>query len=251
VTLLLALSTGDNDWKLISWQEAVMMTGGGASLIAFGWIELHAERPLLPLRVLKHRGLGGALLTVALVFWITTTMLVFMPEYAQVGLMTDAQGAGLILIPLMFTWSLTANIAVRIGQRVGFRNVAGWGVLPILIGLAYIFFIHFGYEGWTVAPGLAFIGLGAGLINPNMLVLAQTSVSDRDQSLAGGLSNVAMSLTAAVCAASMTALQQNRLDSSAGLSSVTNAAWLLTPFTRHLHQCLVGAYPPMDGPIHS
>ena len=127
-----------------------MLVGGAGMLIAFVWIELHSPRPLLPLRVLTHRGLGGALLAVALVFWITTTMIVFMPEFAQVGLMTDAQGAGLILIPLMLTWSLTANISVRVGQRVGFRNVAWWGVVPIILGLAYIYFMHFGFQGWTL-----------------------------------------------------------------------------------------------------
>lgn len=240
VTLLLALTTANADWDWISWQEFVMLGGGLAMLIAFGWIELHSPRPLLPLRVLTHRGLGGALLAVALVFWITTSLIVFMPEFAQVGLMTDAQGAGLILIPLMFTWSVTANISVRIGQTKGFRNVAWWGVPPILAGLIYIYFMHFGYEGWTVAPGLAAIGLGAGLINPNMLVLAQSSVSDRDQALAGGLSNVAMSLTAAIAAASMTALQVNRLEASSHLSSVTHSAWLLTPSLRRMWAGIFG-----------
>jgi MFS family permease len=233
VTLLLALTTGNNDWDWVSWQEAVMLTGGVLMLASFVWIELHSARPLLPLRVFTHRGLGGALVAVALVFWITTTMIVFMPEFAQVGLMTDAQGAGLVLIPLMLTWSITAQISVRLGQRLGFRNVAWWGVIPITAGLVYLFFMHFGYDGWTVAPGLALIGLGAGLINPNMQVLAQMSVSDRDQALAGGLTNVAMSLTAAVCAASMTALQEARLEGSAHSSSVDDAQWLLTPFTRH------------------
>ena len=42
-----------------------------------------------------------------------------------------------------------------------------------------------------------------------------------------------MSLTAAVCAASMTALQENRLEALSHLSSVTHASWELTPFTRH------------------
>jgi EmrB/QacA subfamily drug resistance transporter len=228
VTLLLALTTGGNDWDWNSWQEYLMGVGGAGLLAAFVWIELHSSKPLLPLRVLKHRGLGGALVTVALVFWITTTMIVFMPEFSQVGLMTDAQGAGLVLIPLMLTWSITGNISVRIGQRVGFRNVALWGVLPLIAGLVYLYFMRFGFQGWTVAPGLALVGVGAGLINPNMLILAQNSVSDRDQALAGGLCNVAMSLTAAVCASTMTALELNRVEGAAHLSSITNVSAMLT-----------------------
>jgi EmrB/QacA subfamily drug resistance transporter len=232
VTLLIGLTTGNQDWDWFSWEEIVMLVGGVSMLIAFGYIELHTEKPLLPLRILKHRGLGGALLTIALVAWVANSMIVFMPEYVQAGLSADTQGAGLVLIPLLFTWAATANIAVRIGQKRGFRNVAWFGVPPIIAGLVYLYFMHFGYESWTVTPGLALIGLGAGLINPNMLVLAQSSLSDRDQSMAGGLGNVAQSLSAAVAAASLTALQINRLDSYAGLSSVANASWLITPFGR-------------------
>ncbi|GEM_PF-113373 len=234
VTLLIALTTGGNDWDWASWEEVVMLVAGATMLVLFGYVELHttSRRPLLPLRILKHRGLGGALLTVSLLAWVTTSLILFMPEYAQAGLMADAQGAGLILIPLMLTWATTANIAVRFGQRRGFRNVALVGVPPIILGLIYIYFMHYGFDAWTVAPGLALVGLGAGMINPNMLVLAQSSLSDRDQGLAGGLGNVAMSLSAAIAAASLSAFQTWRLEGYAQLSSVTNASQLLSPFGR-------------------
>lgn len=240
VTLLIGLTTGGNDWDWGSWEEIVLLVSGACMLLAFGYIELHTERPLLPLRILKHRGLGGALLTVAVLGWVTYSLIIFMPEYAQAGLMTDAQGAGLILIPLMFTWAFTANIAVRFGQRKGFRNVALLGVPFIVLGLVYIYFIHFGYDGWTVAPGLAAIGLGAGMINPNMLVLAQSSMSDRDQGMAGGLGNVALSLSAAIAAAGLSAFQVDRLDSYAHLTSVTNASQLLSPSGRYWYATIFG-----------
>ena len=232
VTLLIALTTGNQDWDWTSWEEVVMVLGGASMLVAFFFIEQHSPRPLLPLKILKHRGLGGALVTIMMVAWIANSMIIFMPEYAQAGLMADAEGAGLVLIPFMFTWAASANISVRIGQRKGFRNVALFGVPPIIIGLIYLWFIHYGYDAWTVAPGLACIGLGAGMINPNMLVLAQNSMSDRDQSLAGGLGNVSQSLSAAVAAAALTAFQINRLEFRSGLSSVTNASWLINPFGR-------------------
>jgi EmrB/QacA subfamily drug resistance transporter len=232
VTLLIALTTGNADWDWTSWEEIVMLAGGASMLIAFIYVELHVEKPLLPLRLLRHRGLGGAIVTIAMGAWIANSMIIFMPEYAQAGLMADTQGAGLILIPLMFMWAATANVAVRIGQRKGFRNVAWCGVPPIILGLGYLYFMHYGYDAWTVAPGLAAIGLGIGLINPNMLVMAQASLSDRDQSLAGGLGNVAQSMAAAIAAAGLTAFQINRLEGRAGLSSVDNASQLITPFGR-------------------
>jgi EmrB/QacA subfamily drug resistance transporter len=240
VVFLIALETGNSNWDWTSWQEAVLLAAAVIMLGAFVYLERRSPRPLLPLRILKHPGLGGALVSVALLLWITTSILVFIPEYAQVALLTDAQGAGLVLIPMMLTWGLTANIAVRVGQRKGFRNVALWGVFPIILGLIYVQFIQYGYDGWTITPGLALIGLGAGMINPNMLVMAQSSMSDRDQAMAGGLGNVSMSLSAAIAASVLTAVQIARLDGCAGLSSVTNAASLLSPGGRYWYQGLFG-----------
>jgi len=240
VTLLIALTTGNQDWDWTSWEEIVMLVGGLTMLAGFIYVELHVPRPLLPLRIFTHRGLGGALLTLVMIAWITNTMIIFMPEYSEVGLMADAQGAGLVLMALLFTWATTANISVRIGQRIGFRNVALMGVPFVILGLIYLYFIHYGYDAWTVTPGLALIGLGAGMINPNMLVMAQSSMSDRDQSMAGGLGNISMSFSAAVAAAGLTALQIGRLESYSHLSSDTDASLLVNPFGRVQYSGIFG-----------
>jgi EmrB/QacA subfamily drug resistance transporter len=232
VTLLIGLSTGGRDWSWSDWEEWILLVSSFLMLVGFFYNELHVKRPLLPLRVLRHRGLRGALLTIALLAWINFTLIVFIPQFVEVGMFATAFGAGLALIPLMFTWSVTANIAVRFGQRYGFRNVALCGVPFIMGGLIELYFMRYGFWTWTVGPGLALVGIGAGMINPNMLVMAQSSLSDQDQGLAGGLGNVAMALTGGITAAVLSVVQIADFQFRANVCCSVDASDLLTPYGR-------------------
>jgi EmrB/QacA subfamily drug resistance transporter len=238
VLLLAALTAGGKDFDWGSWQEITMLAVAFLLLASFFSIERRSLRPLLPLRILRHRGLGGALLTIALLGWITNSLILFVPQLAQGVLGATARGAGAALIPLMFTWSLTANMSVRLGQRFGFRRVALLGTPAIVLGLIWLQFVGLGDSVWSIVPPLLLVGLGAGMINPNMMVLAQSSLSDRDQALAGGLGNVAMSLSAATAAAALSALQLGLLAVHAG-TDVAAPAELLTQQGRGL---LASAY---------
>src|SRR5207253_5549068 len=80
-TLLVGISTGVNSSSL-SWQTVAVLIGGVALLAAFVVRERRAAFPLLPLRILRHRGLGGALLTIGLLIWITNSLLFFIPSLA-------------------------------------------------------------------------------------------------------------------------------------------------------------------------
>jgi MFS family permease len=187
---------------------------------------------LLPLRILKHRGLGGALLTIGLLIWIVNGLLFFIPSLAQGVLGATARSAGIILIPLMLTWSLTALVSLRVGQRFGFRAVALAGCVALAAALVTLSLVgpHDSQQALIVPMLLA--GLGAGMINPNMMLLAQNSLSDRDQGLAGGLANCTISLTAALVAPLLAALELSRLTAYFG-GRPPDPAPLLTAAGRH------------------
>ena len=76
------------------------------------------------------------------------------------------------------------------------------------------------------------LGIGAGLVNPNMMVLAQHSVSDRDQGLAGGLGNFGLNLGAALIAPILISIELNRLTAHFGATPPDESA-LLTAAGRH------------------
>ena len=129
VVFLLALSLGGHEVPWLSVPELLLVCVALAAGALFVWIERRAPLPLLPLRLLGHRGLGGALLAIFLLSVITNTMIVLIPSFAQGVLGLSARSAGVVLIPMMLSWALTANVAVRMGQRRGFRTVAVPGVV--------------------------------------------------------------------------------------------------------------------------
>lgn len=241
VVFLLALSLGGHE---LAWSSGPELLLVGIALVAFClfvWLERRARLPLLPLSLLGHRGLGGAMLAIFLLSLLTNTMIVLIPSFAQGVLGDSARSAGAVLIPMMLAWSLTANVAVRLGQRRGFRAVAVPGVIGLIAGLLYLSTVHFGSGPAALVLPMVLLGVGAGLVNPNMMVLAQHSVSDRDQGLAGGLGNFGLNLGAALIAPILISIELNRLTTHFG-ATPPDASALLTAAGRHdLAQSLGGA----------
>jgi hypothetical protein len=159
-------------------------------------------------------------------------MIVLIPGFAQGVLGGSARSAGAVLIPMMLAWSITANVAVRLGQRRGFRAVAVPGVVSLVAGLLLLNAIHLGSAQAALVVPMLFLGVGAGLVNPNMMVLAQHSVSDRDQGLAGGLGNFCLNLGAALIAPILISIELNRLTVHFGAVPPDTSA-LLTAAGRH------------------
>jgi EmrB/QacA subfamily drug resistance transporter len=196
--------------------QIALIVVGIALLGGFVLRERATPTPLLPLRVLSHRGLGGALGTVVLAIWIVFTLLVFIPSLAQGVLGANARDAGLVLIPLMLGWSLTAIVSLRLGQRYGFRTLALVGCLVIAAALVVLSAVGPDSPLAALILPMALAGIGNGMIMPNMQLLSQNSLSDRDQGLAGGLVNTTNTLASSLVAPLLGALEIGRFASNFG-----------------------------------
>ena len=240
VVALMALSLGGHQLAWGSSPELLLFLVALAALAAFVAIERRARLPLLPLRILSHRGLGGALFTILMLSLVTNTMLVLIPNFAQGVLDGTARSAGAVLIPMMLVWSLTANVSVRIGQRIGFRTIAIPGAIALAAGLGLLYTVRMGHGQADLIAPMVLLGLGAGMVNPNMMVLAQHSVSDRDQGLAGGLGNFALNLGAALAAPILISIELSRLAFHFGRAT-PDPSLLLTAPARHTLASHLGA----------
>jgi MFS family permease len=232
VAALVAISIGGGPVPWLSWQESLLWTCTVALAVAFALWERRMRIPLLPLRILRHRGLGGALLTIALLIWIVDSLIFFIPSLAQGALGGTAQSAGIILIPLMLTWSLTALVSVRAGQRDGFRTLALGGCVALSAAMIALTLVRADASQDALVLPMLLAGLGAGLINPNMMLLAQNSLSDRDQGLAGGLGGCTLVLVAALVGPLLAALEVGRLAVHMG-GRLPDTSQLLSAQGRH------------------
>lgn len=181
VSLLAVLTLGG---KRLAWTSPALLALA-ASAIAFGglfaWRQTRSPDPIIPPRFLHDSVIAPTLAASFVVYGAYLSMLVLAPVYFQVALGTSVSEAGLLMIPIMFASTVTANLTGRYSQRTGRYKQ------PPLIGLpvAIAALAAMGYFGASLSPAaasalLALVGLGVGPTFPGSTVAVQNAVTRRD-----------------------------------------------------------------------
>ncbi len=115
-------------WRFV----AALTAFGGAA--AFVVVEKRAPAPLLPLPLLRERGLGGALLANAVVSTVMMATLVVGPFHLVHAIGLDPGRAGLVMSIGPAVSAMVGVPAGRLVDRVGVRRVTIVGLLGIVAG---------------------------------------------------------------------------------------------------------------------
>ena len=185
-TGLLLLSWGG---AVYPWRSAPIVALGLATvvLLALLWpVERAAPEPALPPRLFRDRvfstGVAGITLTVTALFG----SLVFVPLFFQAVLGLSATEAGLRMAPLMGGLIVSSVIGGRAVSRTGRYKVFPVAGLA-LATLAYVALAWAAVRG-VRANGLdgllAVLGLGMGLVMPNVTTAVQNAVDRADLGVA-------------------------------------------------------------------
>jgi MFS family permease len=157
------------------------VTGGiGVLCLAAAWVvELRADDPILPLRLLAAR---TPLLCITAAFFAGTTLFggsVFITQYLQLGVGLLPATAGLLLTPMALGTVVSAFVAGRFISRTGrIRPVLLAGALALFVGNAVLFLMDFSPTVMAVA-GTVLIACGLGAVIQNLTLTAQTTVPFR------------------------------------------------------------------------
>ncbi|SEG90430.1 Major Facilitator Superfamily protein [Thermomonospora echinospora] len=164
-------------------------------LAAFLGVEAYSPNPLMPLRLLRNRGLAAALVVI-FVFGATMQNIVyFLTLYFQDVLGYSALQAGLAFLSLSVVIALANFIAERLMVRIGIRATLAIAlVLGAAGGVLLAAGMVAGGSYLTVLAGILVYGLGMGTIYPTQFAAAGTGVAAREQGIAGGMANTAMQL---------------------------------------------------------
>ncbi|MGI8429848.1 MAG: MFS transporter [Solirubrobacteraceae bacterium] len=194
LAILLALVEGpDHGWPAWTWASLAL---GILSAAATGLVERSVERrggvALLPPALLARRAVRiGLALTLA--FYASNTgLFVVLTFFLQDGLHSSPLVAGLTFAPL----GLAFTAASLLGRRPGARQDAGTmlaGACVMVIGLsAAIGIAAAGGGPAALAPGLAILGAGEGMVAPPLIgtILARVPAED-----AGAASGVLLTAT--------------------------------------------------------
>ncbi len=169
--------------------------------VAFLIWELTEEQPIVDLRVFRHRGFTGAVVTIAITYGAFFASIVIVPLWLQTNMGYTATWAGLVTAPAGAMAVILSPIVPRLMQRFDARALVTFGVGGL--GLVALWRTGFASNAGFLTVAVTFMAQGVAM--PFFFVpttqIALTAVSADETASAAGLSNFLRTISAAVCAA--------------------------------------------------
>ncbi len=197
------------------WGSPHTLGFGGVSILllaAFLVRQATAAKPLMPLRVFRSRNISGANVVQALMvagifgmFFLCTLYMERVLNYGplQIGAAFLPTSLGIGVLSLAFS--------ARLVLRFGARPVLLAGMVFMTAGLLLIARVPVeGHYLPDLLPGIALIGIGAGISFTPMMSLAMSDVTPSDAGLASGLVNTTQQVGGALGLAVLAALSAAR-----------------------------------------
>jgi MFS family permease len=183
-SLLIGLTFGANmGWTWAMGWFALALAGLGS----FFWIENHAPRPLVDIKMFRNPMLASALGAVVLSHIVYNPIALSAPLYLQNVLGASAMAAGLILAVLPLSTAIASPLGGRWADRAEPATVAVIGLVIIVGGIAAYSRLGSGSRIILVAAVLALLGAGVGLFTPANQKVAFAAVSQEDYGVLGAM----------------------------------------------------------------
>ncbi len=184
------------------WTDALTIASlllGTATLLGFVAHELRHRHPLLDVRILRNRAVAAGSMTMVMMFAVLFGVFLVGVQYLQAVLGFSALRAAAGLLPIAAVMMPLSNVAPRLAARIGTRAIliTGLGAFAAgLVLLATLPSVDGGY--WSVAPGLAVVGLGMGLaMTPSTTAITESLPAER-QGVASALNDTVREIGGAI-----------------------------------------------------
>jgi hypothetical protein len=169
-------------------------------LVAFAIRQLRAERPLLPVAVLRSRAVIGANVVLALLGGSMLGFQFLITLYLQniLGYTPAQAGSAILPIPLgIGALSLLGYLALS--RRVGTRALIVPGMLTVAMGMAWLVFTptHGQYAG-DLLPSMLLFAVGGGITIPAIMTTAMSETTADAAGASSGLLNTSQQIGSAI-----------------------------------------------------
>jgi len=171
--------------------------------------ELTDEHPIVDLRVFRHRGFTGAVITIAITYGVFFASILLVPLWLQTNMGYTASWAG-------YTTALGGVMAVvmspivpRLMQRIDARALVSFGVASL--ALIALWRSHFASNAsyWTIAVTFLIQGISMPFFFIPTTQISLSAVLPQETASAAGLQNFLRTLSAAFCGALTTTMWDN------------------------------------------
>jgi EmrB/QacA subfamily drug resistance transporter len=199
------------------WASVQVLGLGALALLAvagFIAVERRAEEPMLPLHVFKNRNFS---FTMVLTFFVGLALfgaLTFLPLYQQTVQGASPTVSGLLFTPLMIGSAATSIVAGQVVTRTGrYRMFPIFGGLLMAIGFFLLSRIDVSTTRLQISLFYIVLGFGMGFLMQMVSMIAQNSVSLKDQGVASSARMFFQQIGGSLGVAALGALFATRLNS--------------------------------------
>jgi EmrB/QacA subfamily drug resistance transporter len=196
-----------------SGRTVLTLIGSALLLIAFVVNEGRARNPLVPVAILRVKGLIAADLTQLIAFCGFFSMFFYATLYMQEVLHYSPLEAGLAYLPITAGFAIAGGATSQLVTRVGTRPVAVVGCLVAAAGIYYVSRVpvHGSYVR-DLLPGFVVMSLGAGAVFVSVTAAANAGVPSDKAGLAAGLLNSSQQIGSALGLAVLSAVAITHTD---------------------------------------
>lgn len=197
--LLIGLGTGSQKAMPI-WPVAV---GALALLGLFLWLEWRSPSPIVPLRLLKNRVIGPAILIATLAGTLMFGVTTYLPLWVQSVQGGSAYQAGVAVAAMSFGWPIASAIAGLVMVRVGYQRLVVFGSVALVVGSVMLATARPSGGFLWASIASAVIGVGMGSFAAPLLIVIQSTVDWTQRGAATALNQFSRTIGGAVGVALM------------------------------------------------
>ena len=173
--------------RLVGLCAAVALLAG----VSFVAVEARTKGALVPLEILRRRGLSAAMACAALMTFGMYGMLFLVPLFLQQQRGASVIAAGIELLPLSLVYVLVSQRIGALSTRWGPRVVMTAGMASLGAGLLLLSAVSAATSLYVIELELALLGIGLGLNTGPVNSVAVASVPPARSGTASGLLNTA------------------------------------------------------------
>jgi MFS family permease len=192
-------------------QTILALAGSAVLLAAFAINEVRSSNPLVPLVILRVKGLVAADLTQLIAFAGFFSLLFYATLYMQEILHYSPLKAGAAYLPITAGFAAAGGITSQLITRIGTRPVVVAGCLIAATGIFLVSRVPIqGSYVSDLLPGFLVMSLGAGSVFVSIAAAANAGVPPDKAGLAAGLLNSSQQVGSALGLAILSAVAITR-----------------------------------------
>jgi EmrB/QacA subfamily drug resistance transporter len=176
VALLLALLEGGAKYGWTSAETLTLLGVSGLLLAAFITQESRTREPVLPMWLFRNKVIVMSCATIGVCGGLMFGVSSYVPLFAQGVYGGTALDAGLIVLPMSFSWPLASVISGRVILRFGYYAAALTGGVALVAGTSILLTLSRDAPNELAMLAALVVGFGMGFMTSALIISLQNAV---------------------------------------------------------------------------